>query len=134
MGKKKIVLDTNIYISAFGWYGAPRTVFERIFDKEFELITSFDLLFELERVLNYPKFNLTETQKQRFLELIAEIATLLETRLGIDAIKNDPTDNRILECALEGNAGYIITGDEHLLKLKNFRGIKILSPEEFLRM
>jgi len=134
MGKEKIVLDTNILISALGWEGPPKAVFRKILNKEFELIISQKQMGELERVLNYPKFKFTEEQKDTFLEVIAECGIVVETHNGLDIIKEDPDDNIILESAIENNAKFIISGDEHLLKLKNFKYTKIVTPREFLAL
>ena len=67
MGKKRIVLDTNILISALGWSGNPRIIFDKVIEGEFELILSFKQLDELLRVLNYPKFKFTYEQKDPLL-------------------------------------------------------------------
>jgi len=52
----------------------------------------------------------------------------------VNVVKQDPDDNKFIEAALEGEADYIVTQDRHLLKLKEFEGIKIVTPEEFLRI
>jgi len=63
---------------------------------------------------------------------IIEICTLVEPSRKIDFVKEDPADNKILECAVEANVDYIVTYDKHLLKLKEFEGIQIVSPAKFL--
>ena len=87
---------------------------------------------ELSEALNYPKFQFTEEQKGRFKSLILELATFVKPVENIDIIKEDPDDNRILECAVAGNVDYIVTGDPDLLDLKEFRKIKIRTAKEFL--
>ena len=67
MGKKKVLLDSNIFISALGWKGKPRVIFEKCLHGEFELVTSPNQLNELIRVMDYPKFNFTEKQKLTLL-------------------------------------------------------------------
>lgn len=132
MGKEKVVLDTNIIISALGWKGKPNQVFDKIVKKEAELVISDKQFNELSKVLNYPKFQFTEEQKDRLKSLILEIATFVKPLEKIDTIKNDPDDNIHLEAAVAGNVKYIVTGDPDLLKLKEFRGIKIVTAKEFL--
>lgn len=132
MGQKCIVLDTNILISAFGWRGKPREIFERVLNNEFELIISKKQLIEIRRVLNYPKFKFTEDQKQRFLDILGNAARIVETHNEIDVIKEDPADNMFLEAAIEYEAAFIVSGDPHLLKLGEFHDIKILTPAQFL--
>ena len=134
MGKKKAVLDTNILISALGWKGNPNQVFDRIVKREVELVISDKQFNELSEALDYPKFQFTEEQKDRFESLILEIATFVKPLEKIDVIKNDPDDNMHLEAAVAGNVEYIVTGDPDLLDLNEFRGIKILTPKEFLEL
>lgn len=132
MGKKKIVLDTNILISSLGWKGNLRTIFNKVIDGEFELILSFEQLRELLRVLDYPKFKFTDKQKDRFLSILLEISTLVETKSKVDIVEEDPDDNIILEPANEMKIDYIISGDQHLLKLKKFKDTKIVTAKKFL--
>jgi len=131
MGKKKIVIDTNNLISALGWEGKSRELIRRVIDKEFELVISIKQMNELKRVMNYPKLKFNENQKNKFLEIISEIATVIETEIELDVV-DDPDDNMILECAIESGAEYIISGDDHLKKLKSFKNIKILPVSDFL--
>ena len=69
---------------------------------------------------------------RRTVEKIVSISKIIDTKQEFDVITEDSDDNKILECAVEGNADYIVSQDVHLLKLKEFNGIKILTPEEFL--
>ena len=78
MGKKKIVLDTNILISALGWRGKSNEIFKKVLNKEFELIMSGKQVGELQRVMDYPKFKFTDEQKTRFLNIVLEAASLIE--------------------------------------------------------
>jgi len=131
MGKKKIVVDTNNLISGLGWEGNSRELIRKIINKEYELCISIKQLAELKRVMDYLKFNFTEQQKSKFLEILTEIATIADTKTSLN-ITRDPEDNMLLECAVEVNADYIISGDEDLKKLKEFKGIKIVSVKDFL--
>ena len=115
----KIVFDTNIYISAFVIPGgnAEKAYFHAI-DGDFELYTSVAILTELARKLD-EKFG---WEKQKIAQLITSngnLATVLKTAPWLKAVADDP-DNRILECALEAGADHIVTGDRHLLKLRNY--------------
>lgn len=97
-----------------------------------ELITSSKQIDELQRVLNYPKFDFTEQEKETFIEIVLEIAILVEITGKLNVISEDPDDNVILDTAIIGNADYLITGDPHLLKLKQFLGVKIITANDFL--
>ena len=133
MGKKtKVVIDTNVIISAFGWHGNSEEIVRLIEKGIIENYTSIDLLYELRKVLAYPKFNFTETLQAEIIETIFSISSVVEVYESIDAVIDDPEDNKILDCAVFANVEFIITGDKHLLNLKKFRNIDILTPEEFL--
>ncbi len=132
MGKTKIVLDTNILISALGWEGKPKKIFRRVLDGEFELIMSEKQLEELKEVMNYPRLGFTEIQKRAFLEILLQVATLVTTEGKLKVIQEDPDDDMILESAIENNVHYIISGDKHLLRLKEFKNIKIVTVSKYL--
>ena len=134
MGKKKIVLDTNVLVSAFGWKGNPRNIFRRAVLGELELFVSYDQLAELKRTIEYPRLRFTNEQKQIFLRLILEVANMVKPTRTLDIIKDDPDDNIILECAVTGKADFIVTGDKHLLNLREFAGIRIVTPREFIEL
>lgn len=86
-------------------------------------------------MLEYPKFKIERLQKEVFLKNLIRVAILIHLKQRINIIKADSSDNRFLECAVEAKANYLISGDnKHLLPLKNFRGIKITSPGEFLEL
>jgi putative PIN family toxin of toxin-antitoxin system len=132
MGKKKIVIDTNIYISALGWEGNPKRIVDKVIEGEFELILSKTQLEEIKRVLDYPKLGFTDERKKRFLQLLYEIATMVEIKEEVKGVSDDPKDDIILESANEMEIDYIITGEDHLLRLKEFKGAKIIKASEFL--
>lgn len=132
MDKTKATLDTNILISALGWEGKPKQVFAMAVEGKFELVISDKQFTELERVLDYPRFQFTEEQKGRFKALVMAVAKLVNPAEEINVITDDPDDNMILECGVAGDVDYIVTGDPDLLKLEKFRDIKIRTAKEFL--
>lgn len=132
MDKKRAVIDTNTLISAFGWEGKEKEVFRNLLDEKFQLIICEKQLEELRRVLNYPKFDLNEDERTRLLSLIYNICNIVDITGNLRVIEEDTEDNMILESAVEGKADFIISGDKHLLKLKEYNGIKILTASEFL--
>lgn len=127
----KIVLDTNQLISAFFWNGNERKVLEKCRAKELVLLISPDILGELDTVLDR-KFSVPEGKRAEYSKNIILVSRLVFPNKRIEAIKADPTDNRILECAVDGGADYIVSGDKHLLDLREYKGIKILKAKTFL--
>ena len=132
MGKKRIVLDTNVIVSAFGWEGNARSILNKATRGIFDIILSVQQYQEIKRVLDYPKFKFSEEQKSSFLSILVEICIMIETEEKLKIVKEDPSDNIILESAVEGKADFIASGDQHLLKLKEYEGVKIVTPKEFL--
>ncbi len=134
----RITLDTNVLISSTFWEGTSDKIMQKTEKKEFELILSKEILEEFAQVLQYKeiqeKIKNKNLEMKRTLEKVTEIATIIEPKQRIKIIKEDQDDNKILECAKEGKSEFIITKDNHLLKLKQFEGIKIITPEEFLKL
>lgn len=133
MGQKKIVLDTNIFVSALGWKGGPEEILRKVVKGEYTLVISFEQLEEIKKVLAYPKFGFSQRQKERFMVLLYNIATTIKTKTTLRVIKEDVSDNVLLVAAEEAHVDCIVTGDKHLLKLKTHGKIRILTPAEFLR-
>jgi uncharacterized protein len=111
----------------------PHKILRKVVGGEIELFISYDQLDELSRVLNYPKFDFTNEQKTRFKALLSEVATLVKPSRKLDIVKEDPPDNRILECVLAADVDFVISGDEHLLSIGQLGKIKLVSPGDFLR-
>ena len=129
----KVVLDTNIFISSIFWKGNPHKIVELALDREIQVFTSIEILNELEKVLK-EKFK----QEREFIDeqiaLIIEYVEIISPKNKVDIVKEDPDDNKIIECAITAEAGYIISGDPHLTKIKEVFGVKILKPAEFLEL
>ena len=136
MGKKtKVTLDTNILVSALGWEkGNPHRILQKVIDGNLELFISHDQFEELSRVLDYPKLKFTEEQKVSFKALVSMIATFVEPATKLEVIKEDPSDNRILECAQAADVDFIVSGDEHPLSLGKFGMIRIVRAYRLLEM
>ncbi|HEY4695228.1 MAG TPA: putative toxin-antitoxin system toxin component, PIN family [Candidatus Nanoarchaeia archaeon] len=130
--KLRVVLDTNIFISAVIFAGKPGTIFQKVLSKEVQALTSEVLLAELADVL-VKKFGFYDQKIDKSLNLIRKNAVVLNPREQI-AVLEDQDDNRVLEAAVEGKVDFIVTGDKGLLELKEFRGIKIVTPDEFLKL
>lgn len=128
-----VVLDTNILISAIFWRGLPYKVVLNALKKKYSLCLSTEILNEFEEKLSL-KFKFPEDKIKNHIEILMEYGEIVEPIVKVDVIKEDSDDNRILECALSCNADYIISGDKHLLRLKQFKGIKIVTAKKFLEV
>jgi putative PIN family toxin of toxin-antitoxin system len=126
------VIDTNVYISGLNFAGKPGKVLELFVSGKIEVCISDFILSELEKVL-VKRFEWDNERILKALNLIKSKAIEVKPEFRLSVIKEKDTDNRILECAIEGKVRYIISGDKHhILKLKEYEGIKILAPDEFL--
>lgn len=135
MGKTKVVIDTNVFVSALLKYHSKEWhIYKLALNGKIKLFVSEPLLAELSRVIKYPKFKISPLEGEIFLKNVLRIAFLVKSEKEITIIKEDPPDNRILECAVDIKAHYIITGDNHLKLLKEYLGTKIVSPDKFLRL
>ena len=131
----KVVLDTNVIVSAVGWKGNARKVLELCIDGELLLLECRDMLREIDDVLGRQKFKfISLAEKKEFLRSLAGISKMVNPKEKPKVIKGDPEDDKFLWCALAGKADFIISGDRHLLALKEYRGIKILSPKDFVNI
>ena len=129
----RIVVDTNVLISAFLFGGKPEAILEKALAGQIGLVTSRDILNEVEGVLCGKKFRYTaEIARTMTLELEAICEIVTPTR-RLTVVKADPYDNMVLECAVEAKVDYVVSGDSHLLKLENFENIPVLSPAQFLK-
>ncbi|MEK6599815.1 MAG: putative toxin-antitoxin system toxin component, PIN family [Deltaproteobacteria bacterium] len=132
----RVVIDTNVLISGIiQKSGFPFKVVKLWEDEVIVLITSVATIEEAERVLNYPKirkrYALTSDDIQRTVANLLKYSVLAQDPPIPNVIEQDPDDNKILAIAIAGKADYIISGDMHLLTLKNYRGIEIVTPKRF---
>lgn len=134
----KVVLDTNVWLSGLFWKGEANKIIELAEKGEFNVVISKEIIFEVMEVLNkeakFQKFLDNKKQKiEDLIRTILSISELVDVKTKLDIIKEHPADNIILELALDGKANYIVSYNKHILNLREFRGIKIAIPEEFLK-
>ena len=133
-----LVLDTNVLVSGLLWSGAPAGILDRIDAGTDRLFVSRPLLLELAEVLARPKFA-RAFQAHRFdpaeaLSAIVAASVIVEAKpLPGVVVVADPTDDRVLACAATAGVDVIVSGDAHLSALREFRGIPILSPVDYLK-
>ncbi len=127
----KAVLDTNVFVSGIFWKGASNKVIINWKEDKFILVTSSGAVSEIIKVLKDFKIRLSDDTINEWIDLIVINSIIVEPKEKIKAVRDDPKDDIFIETAVAGNVGYIVSQDNHLLKLKEFRGIKIITPEEF---
>jgi len=133
----RAVLDTNLFVSmAIRPGGIPDQIRLAWQDGRFTLLASPQLLAEIQRVLAYPRLRvlirISREEEEGLLRLLVEETETTAGSLEVDAVAADPSDNMVLACAVEGHADYIVSGDTHLLSLREYAGIPIITAAAFL--
>ena len=134
MGAVKVVVDTNVLVSALLFGGKPAELIPLWQGRTIGPLSSKEIIDEYLRVLTYPKFTLSE-EDINFL-LYREVLPYFEVidfYSNARTVKKDSADDKFIRCAMAGKAKFIISGDHHLLAIKSYRKIKILSPADFLQ-
>jgi putative PIN family toxin of toxin-antitoxin system len=132
----EVVFDVNILVSSLISKGKPRELWLKAVSGEFQLVLSRRIVEEFVEVISRPKFQryLGERDVLDFLEALSTRAKIVRTRSRLRIIREDPEDNSILAAAYDGRADYIVSGDRHLLGLREFEGIKIVTVERILEL
>ena len=139
MPKIRAVIDTNVLVSGIiSPKGAPRKILDLAKNEIFKVISSASINHEILNVLHrdyiYTKYNLAEKIIDDISAFLYEGSILTEDQYAVSKVKKDPEDNKFIACALEGEADYIISGDDHLLRLKHYRGVQIVDARDFLKV
>lgn len=131
----KVVIDTNVYISGTFWTGKPKKIINMAKKGEISVVSSENLLEELNNVLTRKDkdFKLSEEEADKIIENIRSYAEIVKPTRRITVCR-DTKDNKVIECAIEGKANYILSGDLDLKVLKEYQNIRIVSPNEFLEL
>ncbi len=133
----RAVLDANVLVSAIlSPKGMPAKVLTAWRTEAFHLVLSEATLDEIDRVLRYPRIvrrhRWSDERLQNLIDDLARLAIMTPGAVHFKVIAEDPPDDRYLECAIEGEAEYIVSGDQHLLELGEYQGIRIVTPQAFL--
>jgi len=132
MKRLRIVLDTNVIISGILFGGIPRSILDMLISGKHDFFLSMAIIEEIREVLNRPKFGFDNGNALMVVEELHSLCTIVKPVKSINFIIDDPDDNKILECAVAAKAEIIISGDSHLLSVGSYKGIKILSPRQFI--
>ena len=133
----KAVIDTNQFVSSLiSKQGPSAQLIDRWRERRFILVTSPEIIAEIQRVLEYPhiskKYKLSKSDVQSLLTLIEHEAVVIPKLPAVHVIKDDPDDDKFLACAFAARAEYIVSGDQHLLSLGSYKSISIVTVKEFL--
>ncbi|MEK6848877.1 MAG: putative toxin-antitoxin system toxin component, PIN family [Nanoarchaeota archaeon] len=128
----RVVFDTNVLLSATLWEGsvAQKFLFKCI-NENIQIFSSKEIIEEYTEILKRD-FDYNEQEIGKIFERVLQFITLVVPSVKIDIVKDDTDDNKIIECAVEASADYIISYDKHLLNIGEYQGIKIVKPEEAL--
>jgi putative PIN family toxin of toxin-antitoxin system len=134
----RAVLDTNLLVSYLLTHRPPIAILidHHLARDDFVLVTAPELLTELDRVLGYPKLQryYTDEEQMRFVALVMALSEVVDLPESIPRISRDPDDDRVIACAVAGEADVIVSGDEDVLALEQAVGIRILTATQFLEM
>jgi len=127
----RIVVDTNVIVSALVFGGVPRQVLDLALTGVCSFYFSRPIQAEVERILK-EKFGWSPGEIHARARTVWNLGTEVNPQVSLAVVTDDPDDDRILECAVAAEAKVIISGDRHLLRLASFQSIPILSPRQFL--
>ena len=128
------VLDSNIFISGFLFNGKQRSIINHAIEGHFKIFISSAIISEIENVLIRQKFKLTKNHVSLLIKEIESLCEICYPKEAIIDVCRDSKDHIILECAIESNSDYIVTGDDDLLLLGQYKNIKIINSETFLEI
>jgi uncharacterized protein len=130
----KVTADTNILISALAYaQGKPLRFLQMATAGDINLTVSEDIVEEMVDVL-VRKFNATPREVTEARQIVAARARTIRLSVQLGVVKDDPDDNRIIECAVSAGSDYIVTGDKDLLRMKRYYSIQILTVSDFLNI
>lgn len=129
----KIVLDTNVLISATLWEGSAHKTLLLLLRRDAKLYTSQAILQEYSKIIGRDFPQLADRLPKLIGNIVA-FSTIAEPGVRLNAVPADPDDNRILECAAASEAEFILSYDKHLLNLKEYGSVKIFTPEKMRQL
>jgi putative PIN family toxin of toxin-antitoxin system len=135
----KAVLDTNVLVSGLvGQKGPPRQILDAWLEGRYTLVLSLYLVDELAHVLTYHRITervrLTQEELEGILAALLAQAELTPGELQLPGVTRDPKDDPVVACAVEGQADYIVSGDQDLLVLGEHEGIRVVAPRQFMEL
>ena len=129
---RRAVFDTNILISGILYVGRSKELIDAVLDGKTTLVLSMPIVQEFRKVVARDKFKLSKDQQRALTSFVIRISNVIMVRSRFRVVREDPSDDMILRTAHDGRADYIVSGDHHLLSLKEFKGIRIVTVNEML--
>ncbi len=133
-----MVLDTNVWVSAMVWGGSPAKIIKASEEGRILIMMSEEVIEEVSRILAYDRlrkiYEEAGVSRETLIGTMLRIGKLVGVETRLNLIREDSSDNKFLECAVDGDADYVVSGDEHLLKIGRYKGIRILSVTQFLKL
>lgn len=129
----RIILDTNVFISGIFFSGPPSQILKAWENQSFQIVLSQQILDEYQRVAEDLSLKFPVVDISPIIELITIYGQFTDTQGVNIAICEDPDDDKFIECAIAGKCDIIVSGDRHLLKLAEYKGVKILKPRDFIK-
>jgi len=136
----RVVLDTNVLVSGLitPRGSSPHQIYLKFKEQKFLLLTSAGILGEVEDVINRPhlvkKYQLSQNERRKMIKELIDLSFVVSEANDIKVILSDPDDDKFISCAIFGKADYLVSGDNHLLKLNGYQDLKIITPKEFVEM
>jgi putative PIN family toxin of toxin-antitoxin system len=136
--RPRLVLDTNIWISAFLARGPPSEIVRMAEERLVEVFVSLEMLDEINRVLQYEKImeilERSRTRSSTVMGTITRLSSIVDVKAEVHVVEEDPSDNHVLACAKEAGAQFVVSGDRHLLTLGRYGKTRILGASAFLQI
>ena len=128
----KVVLDTNVFISGFFFSGPPFDILKAWLEKRIQIIISPEIMHEYKRVDEELSYKFPDIEISPILKSFTRNAIIISAPKLPNPVCEDPDDDKFLACAVTGDAKFIISGDKHLLEIREYHGIKIVRPRKFI--
>ncbi len=133
----KIVLDTNVWVSALLWGDKPAEIVKAAEEGRVTIFVSEQIIGEITQVLDYPKLKTVHQElglrNSDLIESILKITKFVQVTEKIQVVKEHQADDKFIECASAAKARYLVSGDKHLLKIGSYKGTQIISVSDFLK-
>lgn len=134
----KIVIDTNIAVSGLLWKGAPNNILKLARDGFIEISSTKTVCEELKKVLAYTRIQKRLAElgftRDEAIQYYQNIVSFYKEVSKVNIVKVDKSDNRFLEAAVDSRSAIVVSGDAHLLKIKEYKSILIITAQEFLKL